>query len=134
MIAKHRTMTFILICCRLTSFALRLPADQISDYKISTAATTNMVAKCIVLSNIISVALENALRILYIYIYIYIYIYNFLVNLYIRLTISSCYGLIPLSLGLIGGDDGLNTLCHSCGFACQQGVLKMFLGLGYLRS
>ena len=71
MIAKHRTMTFILICCRLTSFALRLPADQISDYKISTAATTNMVAKCIVLSNIISVALENALRILYIYIYIY---------------------------------------------------------------
>ena len=71
MIAKHRTMTFILICCRLTSFALRLPADQISDYKISTAATTNMVAKCIVLSNIISVALENALRILYIYMYIW---------------------------------------------------------------
>ena len=77
MIAQHRTLTFILICCRLTSFALRLPADQISDYKISTAATTNMLAKCIVLFNIISGALENAFLIytynIYIYIYIYIY-------------------------------------------------------------
>ena len=25
-------------------------------------------------------------------------------------------------------------LCHSCGFACQQRVLKMFSGPGYLRS
>ena len=65
---------------------------------------------------------------------IYIYIYNLLVNLYIRLTISSCYSSIPLILGLIGGDDGLSTLCHSCGYACQQRVLKMFPGLGYLRS
>ena len=60
--------------------------------------------------------------------------YNLLVNLYIRLTISSCYSSIPLILGLIGGDDGLSTLCHSCGYACQQRVLKMFPGLGYLRS
>ena len=91
-----------------------------------------------------------------IYIYIYIYIYytyciyiiynisiniyniynisNLLVNLYIRLTISSCYGSTPLTLGLIGGDGGLNTLCHSCGFACQQRVLKTFPSLSYLRS
>ena len=44
-------------------------------------------------------------------------------------TISSC-----CSLGLIGKDGGLSTLCHSCGFASQQGVLKTFPGPGYLRS
>ena len=65
---------------------------------------------------------------------IYIYIYNLLVNLYIRLTISSCYGSIPLTLGLTRGGGGLSTLCHSFGFACQQRVLKTFSGLGYLRS
>ena len=27
-----------------------------------------------------------------------------------------------------------HTLCHSCGFACQQRVLKTFPGPGYLRS
>ena len=69
-----------------------------------------------------------------IFLYIYIYVYNLLVNLYIRLTISSCYGSIPLALGLIGGDGGLSTLCHSCRFACQQRVLKTVPGLGYLRS
>ena len=31
-------------------------------------------------------------------------------------------------------DGGLSTLCHSCGFACQQRVLKTFPGPGYLRS
>ena len=46
-----------------------------------------------------------------------IHIYNLLVNLYIWLTISSCYGLIPLTLGLIGRDGGLSNLYHSCGFA-----------------
>ena len=57
------------------------------------------------------------------YINIYnIYMYNLLVNLYIRLTISSCYGSIPLTLGLIGGLGGLSTLSDSCGFACQQSV------------
>ena len=60
----------------------------------------------------------NIIYIIYVYIYIYIYIYNLLVNLYIRLTISSCYGSISLTLGFIGGDGGLSTLCHSCGFAC----------------
>ena len=60
--------------------------------------------------------------------------YNLLVNLYIRLTISSCCGSIPLTLGLIGGDGGLSTLCDSCGFAGQQRVLKRFPGLGYLCS
>ena len=39
-----------------------------------------------------------------------------------------------LGLGLIGRDGGLSTLCHSCGFACQQRVLKTFLGPGYLHS
>ena len=29
---------------------------------------------------------------------------------------------------------GLSTQCHSCGFACQQRVLKTFPGPGYLRS
>ena len=44
------------------------------------------------------------------------------------------YGSIPLTSGLIGRDGGLNTLCHSCGFACQQRVLKTFPGPGYLHS
>ena len=44
------------------------------------------------------------------------------------------YGSIPLTLGLIGRNGGLSTLCHSCRFACQQRVLKTFPGPGYLRS
>ena len=32
-----------------------------------------------------------------------------------------------LSLALIGRDGGLSTLCHSCGFTCQQRVLKTFI-------
>ena len=39
----------------------------------------------------------------------------------------------PFDLGLIGRDGGLSTLCHSCGFACQQRVLKTFPGPGSLR-
>ena len=46
----------------------------------------------------------------------------------------SCYGLIPLTLGFIGSDGGLSTLWHNCGFACQQRVLKMFSGPGYILS
>ena len=57
-----------------------------------------------------------------------------LVNLYIWLTISSCYGSIRLALGLIVSDDGLSTLCHTCGFACQQRVLKTFRGPGCFQS
>ena len=49
-------------------------------------------------------------------------------------AISSCYGSIPLALGLIGRDGRLSTLCHSCWFACQQRVLKTFPGPGYLHS
>ena len=56
------------------------------------------------------------------------------VNLYIWLTISSCYCSIPLALGLMGRDAGLSTLCHGCGFVCQQGVLKTFPGSGSLHS
>ena len=40
----------------------------------------------------------------------------------------------PFDLELIGRGGGLSTLCHSCGFACQQRVLKTFSGPGYLRS
>ena len=65
------------------------------------------------------------------YIYIYIYIY---INLHIWLALSSCYGSIPLALGLVGRDGALSTLCHSCGFACPQRVLKTFPGPGYLHS
>ena len=61
-----------------------------------------------------------------------VWLCHLLVNLHIWLTISSCYGSIPLTLELIGRDVGLSTLCHSCGFACQQRVLKTFPGPGYL--
>ena len=82
----------------------------------------------------------------YIYLYIYIYIYICVcvcvrvcvcVCVYIWLTISSCYGSIPLTLGLIGGMVNWALLCHSCGFACQQRVLKTFpcpSATRYLRS
>ena len=50
------------------------------------------------------------------------------------LTISSCYDAIPLTLELIGSDGSLSTLCHSCWFSCQERVLKMFPGPGYLCS
>ena len=33
---------------------------------------------------------------------------------------------------LIRRDGGLRTLCHRCGFACQQRVLKTIPGPGYL--
>ena len=70
---------------------------------------------------------------MYVCIYIYIYIISYIIyiiyiyNIYI-------YIYIPLAFGLIGRDGGLSTLCHSCGFACQQRVLKTFPGPGYLRS
>ena len=60
-----------------------------------------------------------------------VWLWHSLVKLYIWLIISSCYGWITLTLGLIGRDGGLSTLCHTCGFACQQRVLKMFPGPGY---
>ena len=49
-------------------------------------------------------------------------LWHSLVNLYIWLTISSCYDSISLILGFIGRDGGLSTLCHSCKFACQQRI------------
>ena len=45
--------------------------------------------------------------------YIYIWLWHWLVNLHIWLTISSCYGSIPLNLALIGRDGGLSTLVSS---------------------
>ena len=56
------------------------------------------------------------------------------VNFFIWLTISSCYGSIPLAFGLIVRHGGLRTLCHSCRLACQQRVLETFPGPGYLHS
>ena len=61
-------------------------------------------------------------------------LWHSLVNLYMWLTISSCYGSIPLTLRWSGRDGGLSTLCHNCGFICPQGVLKMFPGSGYVCS
>ena len=63
-----------------------------------------------------------------------VWLWHPLVNLYVWLTISSCYSSIPLSLGLIVRDGGLSTLCHSSGLTCQQRVLKTFRGTGYLHS
>ena len=73
------------------------------------------------------------------YIHIYIYIAGLHASRkcykrFLALTISSCYGSIPLALRLTGRDGGLSTLCHSCGFACHQRALKKFPSLGYLRS
>ena len=62
-----------------------------------------------------------------------VWLWHLLVNLYIWLTISSCSGSIPL-IGLIRRDGGLSTLCHSCGFAYQQRLLKTFPSPGYFRS
>ena len=61
-----------------------------------------------------------------------VWLWHSLVNLYIWLTISSCYCSIPLTLVLIRRNSGLSTLCHSCRFACQQRVLKTLPGPGYL--
>ena len=61
-------------------------------------------------------------------------LWHLLVNLYIRHTISSYFGLVPLTLELIGRDGGLRNLCRNCWFACQQTVLKTFSGPLYLCS
>ena len=60
--------------------------------------------------------------------------WNLLVNLYIWLTISSCYSSLPLTLGLIGRDGGSRTLSHSCWLACHERMLKTFPGPDYLCS
>ena len=63
-----------------------------------------------------------------------IWLWHPLVNLYIWLTISSCYGSIPLALGLIGRDGGFRSLCYGWRFGSQQRVQKLFPGPGYLWS
>ena len=90
--------------------------------------------------------INTYMYIIYIYLYIYtwpwlsplrgwdVWLWHSLENLYICLTISICYSYIAVTLGLIGRDGGLRTLCHSHGFACQQRVLKTFPGTGYPRS
>ena len=61
-------------------------------------------------------------------------LWHFLVNLHIfsspfYLPMTQCQCFLA-----IGRDGGLTALRHSCGFACQQRVLKMFPGPGDLRS
>ena len=63
-----------------------------------------------------------------------VWLWHPLGNLYIWLTISSCYAQIPLALGLIMRDGGFSTLCHNCGFACHQRVLITFPGRRYFHS
>ena len=66
---------------------------------------------------------------IYIYIYIWkIYIYGSPFHL------AAACGSITLTLELIGKDGSVSTQCHSCRFACQQMVLKIFPGPDYLRS
>ena len=51
-----------------------------------------------------------------------------LLKLYIWLTISSFFSCISFTLGSIGSDPGLSTICHNCWYAGQQGVLRTFPG------
>ena len=45
-------------------------------------------------------------------------LWHLLVNLYIWLTIVSCYSTISLALGMRGRNGGFTTLCRGCRFAC----------------
>ena len=63
---------------------------------------------------------------------IYIYIYICCICICVVHVCIYGYSSIPLTLVLIGKDSGLSTLCHSCGFACQQRVLKRFPGHGHI--
>ena len=63
-----------------------------------------------------------------------VWLWHPLLNLYMWITISLCYCSIPLALRFIGNDGSLSTLCHSCEFSCQQGLLKTFPSPAYLRS
>ena len=63
-----------------------------------------------------------------------VWLWHPLVNSYIWLIISSCYGSISLAWGLKVRDGGLSPLCHSCGLICQQNVQKTFPSPGYLHS
>ena len=63
-----------------------------------------------------------------------IWIWHFLVNLHISDLQFYAASDKPQRLMVIGRDSGLSTLCHSCGFACQQWVLKMLPVPGYLGS
>ena len=71
----------------------------------------------------------------YVYVHVLMRVYMCMyISMCMYINISSCYGSISLTSELIGRDGGLSTLCHSCGFACQQRVVKRFPGPGYLHS
>ena len=61
-----------------------------------------------------------------------VWLWHFLLSL--DIYNSSFYLATAKSLWLmvIGRDGGLRILCHSCGFACRQRVLKTFSGRSYL--
>ena len=63
-----------------------------------------------------------------------VWLWHSLLNLYIWLIISSCYGSMHLALCFIDGDAGLRTLCYNCRFDCDQRVLKIFPGPACLHS
>ena len=66
-------------------------------------------------------------RFLSIYTYVYMYIYKH----------SSPFDLARVQsqyLMVVERDDGLSTLCHTCGFPSEQRVLKTFPGPRYLCS
>ena len=77
--------------------------------------------------------LEFFLQIIFLIIrIILVWLQHFLVNLHIY---GSTFYLAPAQsqcLMAVARDSGLSTLCHSCGFACQQRALKTFPSPGYL--
>ena len=63
-----------------------------------------------------------------------VWLWHSLGKLYIWLTSFSSYSSIPLASGLIERDGVFRSLYHSCEFAWQNRVLKIFPGPGYLLS
>ena len=59
---------------------------------------------------------------------------HFLVNMDVYSSLFYLARAQSQYLMVIRMDDGLSTLCHSCGFSCQQRVQKTSPGPGYLHS
>ena len=55
--------------------------------------------------------------------------YGIFYEIYIRLSVASYYGSVPLTVVLMVRDGSLSTLCHSCRFDSQQRVLEHFMAL-----
>ena len=63
-----------------------------------------------------------------------VWIWHFLVNLHVYGSPFYLATAQPHCFIAIERDGGLIILCHCCGFVCQQKVLKIFPGPGYLCS